>query len=57
MRKIKYSVHYPFLGIEDDEYIFEVEDNATEKEIEDIAQENIKELVFNRISTDWEEIK
>ena len=49
MRKIKCSVHYPWPGIEDDEYIFKVEDDMTEKEIEHIAQEIIEELILNRV--------
>ncbi len=57
MKKIKCSVHYPWAGVQDDEYIVEVDDNATEEEIEEAANEVINDLVWNRISAGWEEIE
>ena len=45
MRKIRAYVSYPWAGIPDDEYEFEVEDNATDIEIDEIASEIIDELV------------
>ena len=57
MKRIKCSVYYPWPGIEDDEYTFEVEDDATEEEVEQLANETLMDLVFNRISTNWEEIE
>lgn len=54
MKKIKAYVSYPWACISDDEYEFEVEDDATDTEIDEIANEVINELVWNRISSGWE---
>lgn len=56
MRKIKAYVCYPWAGVSDDEYEFEVEDNATEEEIDELAHEYINELIWNRLSSGWEEV-
>ncbi len=56
MKKIKCNVHYPWAGIEDDKYIIEVDDNTTAKEIDEVTEEVINDMVWNRISAGWEEI-
>jgi hypothetical protein len=56
MRNIKCKVHYPWVGIQDDEEIIEVEDNATEDEINEIVEEVAQEIFWDRISFGWEEI-
>lgn len=57
MKKIKCSIYYPWAGIEPDEYIFGIEDDATEEEIEQAANETIMDLVFNKVSTSWEMVE
>lgn len=57
MRKIRAYVSYPWAGIPDDEYEFEVEDNATDIEIDEIASEVINELVWSRVSGGWEVVE
>ena len=57
MRKIRAYVSYPWAGISDDEYEFEVEDDATDAEIDEIANEVINELVWNRVSGGWEVVE
>lgn len=56
MKKIRAFVSYPWAGVRDDEYDFEVEDDATEEEIDELAKEYIEELIWNRVSSGWEEI-
>lgn len=56
MKKIKCSVDWPWAGTDSDEEIIEVEDDATEDEINEIAHEALMEMVFNRVSTNWEEV-
>lgn len=56
MKKIKAYVSYPWAGISDDEYEFEVEDDATDAEIDEIANEAIDDMVWNRLSCGWEVI-
>ena len=56
MRKIRAYVEFPWAGISDDEYEFEVNDDATEEEINEIANEVINEMVWNRIGGGWEEV-
>lgn len=56
MRKIRAYVQFPWAGIQDDIYEFEVEDDATEEEINKEANEVINEMVWNRISSGWEEV-
>lgn len=51
MKKIKAYLETGFAGCEIEEE-FEVEDNATEKEIEEQA----REVIFDRISWGWEEM-
>lgn len=52
MRKIKVTASTRYVGSESIDY-FEVEDNATEEEISEIAT-----LVFNElVDFNWEEIK
>lgn len=57
MKKIKAYVSYPWAGISDDEYEFEVEDDATDAEIDEIANEAINELVWNKVSGGWEVVE
>lgn len=57
MKKIKAYVSYPWAGIPDDEYEFEVEDDATDAEIDEIANEAIDDIVWNRLSVGWEVVK
>lgn len=57
MKKIKAYVSYPWAGISDDEYEFEVVDDATDAEIDEIANEAINELVWNRVSGGWEVVE
>lgn len=57
MKKIKAYVSYPWAGISDDEYEFEVVDDATDAEIDEIANEAINELVWNRVSSGWEVVE
>lgn len=57
MKKIKAYVCYPWAGVSDDEYEFEVEDDATDAEIDEIANEAINELVWNRLSGGWEVVE
>lgn len=57
MKKIKAYVSYPWAGIPDDEYEFEVEDNTTDTEIDEIASEVINELIWNRVSGGWEVVE
>lgn len=57
MKKIKAYVCYPWTGISDDEYEFEVEDDATDAEIDEIANEAINELIWNRLSCGWEAVE
>lgn len=56
MRKIRVYVSYPWAGISDDECEFEVEDNATDEEIDDMANDAINDMVWNRLSGGWEEV-
>ena len=56
MRKIKAYIQFPWAGIPDDEFEFEVADNATEEEINEEANEVINEMIWNRIGCGWEEI-
>lgn len=57
MRKIKCSVHYPWAGVKDDEYIVEVDDNATEEEIEETANEVLSDMIWSCVSASWKEIE
>lgn len=57
MKKIRVYVSYPWAGIPDEEYEFEVEDDATDAEIDEIANEEIADIVWNRISCGWEEVE
>lgn len=57
MKKIKTYVSYPWAGISDDEYEFEVEDDATDAEIDEIANEAIDDMVWNRLSCGWEVVE
>ena len=57
MKKIKAYVCYPWASVSDDEYEFEVEDDATDAEIDEIANEAINELVWNRLSGGWEVVE
>ncbi len=57
MKRIRVYVNYPWTGIDDDEYEFEVDDETTEDEIADMANEAINDLVWNRLSSGWEVIE
>lgn len=57
MKKIRAYVSYPWAGINDDEYEFEVDDETTEDEIADIANEVINDLVWNRLCGGWEVVE
>lgn len=56
MRNIKCSVHYPWAGIQNDEEVIEIEDDATNDEIEAIVEEVVQDIVWNRISIAWEKV-
>jgi hypothetical protein len=56
MRNIKCSVHYPWAGIQNDEEVIEIEDDATNDEIEAIVEEVVQDIIWNRISIAWEEV-
>ena len=56
MRKIKAYIQFPWAGISNDEYEFEVADDATEEEINKEAYEAINEMIWNRIGCGWEEV-
>lgn len=51
MKKVKVTIDYPWYGVPSDEYEFEVEDNTTEKEIEEMATEILNDMVWNRVGT------
>lgn len=57
MKKIKAYVSYLWGGISDDEYEFEVEDDATDAEIDKIANKAIDDMVWNRLSCGWEVVE
>ena len=56
MKKIRCYVCWPFAGASDEEYEIEVEDNATEAEINELAVEVCNDLIYNRVSCGWEEV-
>ena len=56
MRKIKAYIQFPWACIPDDEYEFEVENDATEEEINERANDIINEMIWNRVNCGWEEI-
>lgn len=56
MRKIRCYVCWPIVGASDEEYEIEVEDNATEEEINELAAEVCNDLIYNRVSCGWEEV-
>ena len=56
MRKIRCYVCWPFAGAADEECEIEVEDNATEEEINELATETCNELIYNRVNCGWEEV-
>lgn len=51
MKKVKVAIDYPWCGVPSDEYEFEVEDNATEDEIEEQATEILNEMIWDRVGT------
>lgn len=57
MRKIKISVHYPWCGTPDDKEVLEIDDNFTELEIEELVNEVSKDMIFDKVSVGWEEVK
>ena len=57
MRKIRVYVSYPWTGVANDECEFEVEDNATDVEIDEMANEAINDIVWDRLSCGWEAVE
>lgn len=57
MRKIRVYVCYPWTGVPNDEREFEVEDDATNTEINEMANDAIDDMIWNRIDCGWEEIE
>lgn len=57
MRKIRVYVNYPWTGVANDECEFEVEDNATDAEIDEMANEAINDIVWDRLSCGWEVVE
>lgn len=60
--KIKCSIHYPWIGVEDEEEIIEIDErdldtSITDADIEEAALECIEEMLWDRISTSWEVIE
>lgn len=60
--KIKCSIHYPWVGVEDEEEIIEINERElctpiTNKDIEEAALNCIEEMLWDRISTSWEVIE
>lgn len=60
--KIKCSIHYPWVGVEDEEEIIEIDErdldtSITDADIEEAALECIEEMLWDRISTSWEVIE
>ena len=60
--KIKCSIHYPWVGVEDEEEIVEIDEreldtSITSTDIEEAALECIEEMLWNKISTSWEVIE
>jgi DNA-directed RNA polymerase subunit N (RpoN/RPB10) len=56
MKKIRCFVCWPFVGTQDEEYIIEVDDDATQAEIDEIAAEVCNDLIYNRVDCGWEEV-
>ena len=57
MKKIICRVRYPWACIPADECIMEVEDHMAEWAIEQMAQQIIEEMVWDRVNTSWEVIE
>ena len=60
--KIKCSIHYPWVGVEDEEEIVEIDEreldtSITSTDIEEAALECIEEMLWNKVSTSWEVIE
>ena len=60
--KIKCSIHYPWIGVEDEEEIIEIDErdldtSITDADIEEAALECIEEMLWNKVSTSWEVIE
>ncbi len=53
MKKYKAAIDYPWCGVPSDTCEFEVEDDATEEEIDKIALEILNEMIWERIGTRW----
>lgn len=56
MKKFEARVSYPWAGIEDDVEVVELDDNISEEEVEIEMQEVLEEMIYNRLSTSWEEV-
>lgn len=60
--KIKCSIHYPWVGVEDEEEIIEIDErdldtSITDADIEEAALECIEEMLWDRVSTSWEVVE
>lgn len=54
MKTIRVRVGFAWAGIPDDIEEFEVDDDATEEEIDTEAYEYAEEMIFDRAGWDWE---
>ena len=55
--KIKCTIHYPWAGIPDDEETIEIDGDMSEMEKEEFANEILNDMVWNTLSSTWEEIE
>ena len=60
--KIKCSIHYPWVGVEDEEEIIEIDErdldtSITDADIEKAALNCIEEMLWDRVSTSWEVVE
>jgi hypothetical protein len=53
MKRYEAAIDYPWCGVPSDTYEFEVEDDATEEEINEIAFEVLNEMIWERVDTRW----
>ena len=60
--KIKCSIHYPWVGVEDEEEIIEIDErdldtSITNTDIEEAALNCIEEMLWDRVSTSCEVVE
>ena len=60
--KIKCSIRYPWIGVEDEEENIEIDEREldtpiTNADIEEAALNCIEEMLWDRVSTSWEVIE